>query len=121
MDQVNKVDKKAQMNLMEIVKYQIVTYCYFEDIVISDAAATCFTQLCIAGKSDLNQFCKQMSDEGLFASPQVVRNTITLGEAKNLIIKEGGHKKAVCINPELNIQINGNILLDFKFLCRAYA
>lgn len=112
---INKVEKKDRLTLLDIVKYQIVTYCYFEKITVSDTAMDCFAHLCINGKTDLNLFCVQMHERNLFASAQVVRNTITKGEDRGLLIKSGNHRKEIEINPALNIQIKGNILLDFKF------
>ncbi len=115
---VNKVERKAEFNKLDLVKYQLITYCYFQKITISDAAATCFAKLCLSGKSELNKFCQQMSDDKLFASPQVVRNTICKGEEKNLVIKEGKERKVISINPDIKIQHEGTVLLDFKFLSR---
>lgn len=116
---VNKVSKVSEMSLLDIVKYQIVTHCYFEKIMISDAAAQCFAHLCLTGTVDLNQFCIMMHDNKLFASPQSVRNTITKGEERNLIVKDGNYRKEISINPALDIQTEGNVFLNFNFLCRA--
>ena len=118
---VNQVVKVAEMTLLDIVKYQIVTYCYFEKILISDAAAMCFAHLCLSGTVDLNQFCIAMHENQLFASPQSVRNTITKGEGRKLVVKDGNYRKEICINPVLDIQVEGNVFLDFKFLSRATA
>ena len=126
MTTVNKVEKVDQLSLLDIVKYQLITYCYFEKIAISDAAAICYAYLCINGEMDLTHFCNAMmnilddEDKPLFASPQVVRNTVTKGELsgvkEKLIIKTGDHRKKICINPALKIQCSGTILIDFKFL-----
>lgn len=115
---VNKVERKAELDKLELVKYQILTYCYFEKIAISNAAATCFALLCLSGRSDLNEFCQKISDQKIFASPQVVRNTICKGEEKKLVIKEGKERKTIFINPDIKLQYEGNVLLDFKFLSR---
>lgn len=121
MTAVNKVDRKAEMNLLDIVTYQIVTYCYFKKVAISNATAVCLAYLSIDGVSDQSEFCKKISLTNLFANEQVVRNTITKCEGKELIIKKGNVRKNICINPEMNILITGNILLEFKFLHRESA
>ena len=116
MQVVNKVNKTGEMTLLEIVKYQIITYCYFKEIAISDAAALCLAHLAIYGEVELSTFCKGMADKGIFATPQVVRNLIGKSE-ENLVIKEG-KKKIISINPDLALVVSGTILLDFKFLRR---
>ena len=35
---------------------------------------------------------------------------------KGLLIKNGNNKKTIYINPEMGIEIEGTILLDFKIL-----
>ena len=106
------------MSTLDIVKYQIVNYCYFNKIPLSDAAALCLAKLSIRGKTDLNKFCNQMSEEKVFASAQVVRNTLTLSEERKLIIKEGKKPIIIEINPDINVQNSGNILLEYKLFAR---
>lgn len=116
---VNKVERKAEFNKFDLVKYQILTHCHFNKIDISDASATCFTNLCLAGKTKLSDFCKLMSDKKVFKSSQVVRNVIGIGVNTKIVMKEGDERnKLIYINPSLNIQYEGNVLLDFKFFSR---
>ena len=116
MTAVNKVEKKAELNLMDIIKYQFITYCYFEKITMSDAAIECMAHLSVAGTIELNQFCVSMMEYKLFASPQVIRNIVNQSVEKGIVIKTGVNGKERTINPDLNIQYSGNILLDFKFV-----
>ena len=118
MTAVNKVEKKDQLSLLDIVRDQLVTYCYFKKITLSDAAIYCLAELCIAGKVDLNSFCVRLAQSDKFASAQVVRNIITRGEEEDIVIKTGNHRKQIEVDSALNIQNSGNILLDFKFLYR---
>jgi hypothetical protein len=41
---------------------------------------------------------------------------VTKAEKKNLLVKNGKNKKTIELNPDLNIQIAGNILLEYKIL-----
>ena len=116
---VNQVNKKVQMKLWDIVKYQILTYCYINQISVSDADLECLTLLAINGEQELTQFCNMVHYEEIFKSTQNVRNVFSKAEKKNLIVKEGKSKKKILLNPELNIVTKGNILLDFKFLAVA--
>jgi hypothetical protein len=113
---VNQVEKKTRMSKWEIVKYQILTYCYLKNIQVSDADLECLTLLSIKGEQELTAFCIDVNAKAIFKSSQTVRNALTKAEKKNLILKDGRSKKRIIINPSLNIQTEGNILLDYKFL-----
>lgn len=113
---VNQLQKKTKMDHWKIIKYQILTYCFLENIHISNSDLDCLTLLSISGESELNLFCTEVHKKNIFQSPQTVRNALSKAEKKNLIIKEGRNKKKISINPSMNIQTSGNILLDYKFL-----
>lgn len=116
---VNQVEKKVQMSLSDIIKYQILTYCYLNKISISDADLQCLSLLATIGEQELTLFCAEVFKQNIFQSSQTVRNALSKAEKKKLILKEGRSKKKIIINPSLNIQTKGNILLDYKFLALA--
>ena len=89
---VKNIKKKAELTQLELVKFQLVTYCYFEKVTVSEAVIEMLARLCIAGTTELSSFCKEMADLKVFASPQVIRNSIISSEEKNLVIKEGKKK-----------------------------
>jgi hypothetical protein len=113
---VNQVDKKVRMSKWEIVKYQIFTHCYLNNISVSEADLNCLTYLALEGDQELTSFCTKAHTKDIFSSTQSVRNCLTKAEKKNLIKKEGKNKKKIFINPDINVYSKGNILLDFKFL-----
>ena len=113
---VNQVDKRVKMSGWQIVKYQILTHCYLYNIQVSESDLDCLTLLAIEGDQELTTFCNKAHDKQIFSSTQSVRNCLTKSEKKGLIKKEGKNKKKICINPELKVHSQGNILLDFKFL-----
>ena len=104
------------MTKWDIVKYQILTYCYLRKINVSDSDLECLTLLSINGEQELTAFCTEVHDRKIFQSSQTVRNALTKAEKKDLITKEGRSKKRICIHKDLQIQTLGNILLDYKFL-----
>ena len=55
-------------------------------------------------------------DKGPIASPQTIRNTLIKVGKHNLIVTKGKGRKKISINPELKLQIEGNILLNYKFI-----
>jgi len=128
MAKFNVVDKKVNMSLEEIIKFQIITYCYIQNITLSEADLNCLTLLGLNKKADLSDFCNACCahenrdkeptlahTKVIFKTPQTVRNCLAKMKNYNIVNKEGlGHNKTVEINPNLKIQIESNILLNFK-------
>ena len=113
---LKKVDIKLQTNLDTTIKYQIMTYCFFADILISNSDLKFLMELAKSGKVELTKFCNNLVDQGIFKSPQSARNAVTKAEKKNLLTKEGINKKTILINKDINVQIDGLVLLDYKIL-----
>lgn len=113
---VNQVEKKVKLSTDQVVQYQIITHCFLQNIAISNADLKCLTLLAMEGEHELNSFCVKAHQSGIFKSPQSVRNAINKAEQQNLVLKEGKNKKKIWINPELQVQTKGTILLDYKFL-----
>lgn len=113
---VNKVDQKAKVDIDIIIQYQILTYCFFNNIQISNSDLKCLAELAKTGKIELTLFCNNVTDLGIFKSPQSARNAITKASKKNLVVDDGRNKKKIVINKDINIQTSSPVLLDYKFL-----
>ena len=113
---VNKVDIKVKMSKDEVIKYQILTYCFLNNLLISNSDLNCLCELAKEGKIELTSFCSLISKKKIFKSSQSCRNALAKAEKKNLIIKKGSNKKTIIINPDMNVQTEGTILLDSKIL-----
>ena len=115
---VNQVQKRVKMPKWDIVKFQILTHCYINRITMSDSDLDCLTLLSFNQPIELSNFCLDASSEEdyIFKSPQTVRNSINKSEKSGLIVKDASNKKVIMLNPSLKIQIEGTVLLDFKFL-----
>lgn len=115
---VNQIQKRARMPKWNIVKFQILTHCYINRITMSDSDLDCLTLLSFNQPIELSNFCLDASSEEdwIFKSPQTVRNSVNKSEKNGLIVKDSTNKKIIMLNPNLKIQTEGIILLDFKFL-----
>ena len=115
---VNQVQKRVKMPKWHIVKFQILTHCYINNISVSDSDLDCLTLLSFNSPIELTNFCYDASSEEdwIFKSPQTVRNCINKAEKNKLVVKDSTNKKIIMLNPVLKIQTNGTILLDYKFL-----
>jgi len=113
---VNKVDKRVKLDKREVVKYQILTYCFLNGVQVSESDLNCLTELGLLGEDELTSFCSKVAEKNIFKSPQSARNAITKAEKKNLLVKNGKNRKTIKLNEVLNVQVNGTVLLDFKFV-----
>ena len=117
---VNQVQKRAVMPKWEIVKFQILSHCYINHLVVSDSDLNCLTLLSMFGPIELTHFCYDASsdEQMIFKSPQTVRNAVNKAMKTMLVIKDDVDKKLIRLNPTLQVQTEGDILLDYKFLGR---
>lgn len=116
MAKFNVVDKKVRMGLYDIVRYQILTYCYVNRVQATESDLDCLTILAMTGESDLAEFCLLITEKRIFKSTQSVRNCLVKLERNNLISKEGKTKKKIAVNPLMKLQTSGNILINHKFI-----
>ena len=65
---VNKVDLKQQVDIDVSIRYQIVTYCFFNDIRISNSDLEFLSELSKSGKIELTKFCNRLVGETIFKS-----------------------------------------------------
>ena len=115
---VNQVQKRVKMPKWDIVKFQILTHCYINRITMSESDLNCLTLLSFNEPIELTNFCLDASaeEEWIFKSPQTVRNCINKAEKNGLIVKDESNKKVIMLNPNIKVQTDGLILLDYKFL-----
>ena len=110
---VNKVDKRIKISKDNVIKYQIITYCFLNNIQISKADLECLTELAKLKSIELNKFCTIISEKQIFKSPQSCRNAIQKSKRKGLIIKD---IKQIILSPDIQLQVEGNVFLDYKIL-----
>ena len=115
---VNQVQKRVRMAKWDVVKFQILTHCYINRITVSESDLNCLTLLSFNQPIELTHFCYDASTEEdwIFKTPQTVRNCINKAEKNNLVVKDPSNKKIIMLNPSLQIQTSGTVLLDYKFL-----
>lgn len=116
MAKANLVQKKVVMSHREIIKYQIVTDCFIYNKHFSSNELDCLTLLGACGEYDLVEFCNMVVQEKIFKTPQSVRNFLTKATKKGIVIKEGTNKKTIKLEPELNIQTKGNVILNYNMI-----
>ncbi len=114
---VKQVQKKVVMSKKDIIKFQLVTHCYINKIAMSNSDLECLTLLSSVGPIELTHFCYDAAEEHkIFKSQQTVRNCINKCIKNNLIKKDVKNKKIVSISDDVNVETDGTIFLDYKFL-----
>ena len=110
---VNKVELKARVGISDTIRYQILTYCFFENIQITDSDLKSMSVLARSINVDIPQFCNELVDKKIFKSSQSARNALTKLEKKKLIIRNG---RIISLNSLMNVQITEPVLLNYMFL-----
>jgi len=113
---VNKVDLKMKVDIDLSIKYQIITYCFFNNILISNSDLKFLAELSKNRNIELTKFRLKLVEDKIFKSPQSARNAISKAERKKLIVKKGNNKKTISLEKNINVQIEGLVLLDYKIL-----
>jgi len=113
---VKKVSKKVKVSVDDVIKYQIMTYCFFEKIQISNTDLICLSELAKNDNIELTKFCDHAANMGIYKSSQSARNAITKVAKKSLVVKSGVNKKTIAISKNMNLQTDGVVFLDFKIL-----
>ena len=113
---VNKVDIKLKVDINQTVKYQILTYCFFNNILLTKTDLDFLAELSFNPKIEIAKFYNLLTEKGIFKSSQSARNAISKIERKGLLSKMGTNKKTIVINKTINVQTSGLVLLDYKIL-----
>ena len=116
MAQANLVSKKIKMGHRDIIKYQLITHCFMNDIQLSSNELDCLTLLGAYGEHELSEFCNAAVEESIFKTSQTVRNFLTKASKLKMVDKDGTNKKKISLIEKLGIQSKGNIILDFKIV-----
>jgi hypothetical protein len=116
MAEVTKISKKVRTTLDQTLKYQILTYCFFKDVQVSNADLNCLVLLASLGEHELTDFCKIAVDKNIFKSAQSARNAVNKAFKKDLIFKNGKIKKNIMLSKDMGVEAKGLVLLDFKIL-----
>jgi|TARA_Y100000289_G_C3923903_1_gene152128 hypothetical protein len=113
---VKKVDLKLKVGMDKCIMYQILSYCFFKEIIISNSDLKFLMELSKRNGIELTKFCIELVSKDIFKSPQSARNAITKAAKKGLVIKNGTNKKTISISSDINVQAEGLVLLDYKIL-----
>ena len=114
MAKASLVNKKARMGHRDIIKYQLITYCFMKEIQLSNNELDCLALLGAYGEYELSNFCNIAVEEGIFKTAQTVRNFLTKACKQKLVYKKGTNKKKIFLVEDLEIQTKGNIILNFQ-------
>lgn len=109
-------NKPVKMDLFETIKFQLMVHCFVNKISLNETEYNCLALLGCKGEMRLVEFCRLASDLGFLGNPTAVNNCLARVEKSKLFIKKGAGKKMIFLNPDLNMQTKGNLLLNYKIV-----
>lgn len=110
------VEKIIRLDKFEIIKFQLMTHCFIKGIKLNHTELDCLAYLGELGKIRLTEFNIEAAKKGILSNHAAVNNCLNKLDGKNLFIKQGAGKKIIFLNPELQIQSEGNIIVNLKFI-----
>lgn len=108
------VKKIAKLDGFNIVKFQFVAHFFVEDISVSDNEINGLVLLVFNNGIDSGNFVKLLVDQGVYKTPQTVKNYICRLKKNEFITKKNNE---IFLSDKLQMvaDTNNNILLDYKF------
>ena len=115
MAKANLIQKKIIVGKEDIILFQIMTYCFLNDLKISHNEMLCIMDLALNGESDLSEYCMNASEKNFFTSSQSVRNFLCKAEKYGLVVKKGDKKTKVSVG-DIGIKTEGNIIFNLNLI-----
>lgn len=114
---VTRVEQRGYLDREVLIGYQLLTYCFLHGLDVGGGVLGCLVLLGESGECELDVFCRLAAGRGLYGSAQTVRNVLGRLEKVGVVVKTQGKRKKVRLHPSVALQVEGNILLDYKFAC----
>lgn len=111
--QINKV---VQLDRFEIVKYQLMHYCFMNKVRINETELNCLSILGEVGPKKLSDFLGIVASRHILGNAASVSNCLNKLAHTKLYVKSGVNKKMIELNPELEIVVDGGILINLKLI-----
>jgi urease accessory protein UreH len=109
---VKLVQKRAKLSSLEdIVKLQLMLYCFTNHIHLSAGDYVLLTHIAIYGY-DRTRTPNELVEQRKFLHKQSVRNTRNKLLSKRLLVEP--QKRRYTINPEMEIESEGVVMIEFK-------
>ena len=123
---VQRVTKKLRITPSDSVRFQLITaLVFFKKETLTPSELDILTNLALEGTIELGAFCTSTTKklytidkmEEFSVKSQNIRNIITKLNKRGFVDKSTGKgKKTIRLHPNIEIQADGNVLLDFHFL-----
>jgi hypothetical protein len=108
------VEKKTQLSLFNIVRYQINFYCFVNDIRLSPAQLDTLAYLGLWGEMNISDFCEEVVKQEVFTNPQTARNFLIKCVKDKLVIRKGLGNKIVELADVFELVNSGTIVINSK-------
>jgi hypothetical protein len=112
--EIDVIDKKVELSLLDMVRFQLTVHCFIKGIKISPAQLKTLAYLSIWGEMNFSDFCIMIQEKEIFGNTQTVRNFILLSVREGYVIRKGKGKKLIELSDDIELVSEGNILLNLK-------
>lgn len=110
------IQQLVRLDKFNIVKYQLMHYCFVNKIILNDTELNCLSYLGELGNIRLTEFNKLGVEKGILGSAPAINNCINRLEDRGFILKERAGKKLICLHPKIRIESEGNIVINLRLV-----
>lgn len=111
-----KISKTIQLTQTEMIRYQLIHYCFMKNIRLNNTQINCLTLLGELGTTPLRKFCQLAADQKILANSTAVQNCLYQMDGKGVYVKKKQDRLVVFLDPSLNILTEGSILIELKLI-----
>jgi len=110
------VNKRVKCSRSEIIRYQIMQYCFIKNIILNYTELMLLSLLGELGECRVTFFCEEAAKRGILSSPQSVQTALNKLQRVPILKKEGIGKKIIYLDPGANILTKGNIVVNITLM-----
>jgi len=111
---VEVVEKQIPMELYDIIRFQLTTYCFLKNIRLSPAQMDTLAYLAMWGEMNISDFCEQVVQNEIFTNPQTVRNFIIKCVKDEYVERKGFGNKLIVLSPIFDLLTVGSMVITLK-------
>lgn len=124
--EVKRITKKLRLSVDDSIRFQLITALVFlKKEMLTPSELTILTHLVKAKEVELGAFCNETAKaiyviekmEDFAVRSQNVRNIVNKLHKRGFISKSAGKgKKTIQLSPDIEMNFEGNVMLDYQFL-----
>lgn len=113
---IKEKNKLLQINKFQLVKFQVMVYCFEHDIEINHTDLNILALMGELGKKHLTEFSKIAVQRKILGTRPSVDNCVQRLSYRDFCVREGIGKIIISLNPKMKIVSEGNVVMNLRLI-----